>query len=117
MTQRLLLELWEANPEFIAVPTEKFQAFHEPEFVKIVWTIRADPDGPERSILRTETRAIATDAESRRRFRLYWSLLSPGIVLIRRLLLPAAKREAESRGQSEPSRLKKLCTERRSNGS
>jgi hypothetical protein len=88
---------WEANPQFRRVPPEDFLAFAEPAYVKIALTLRADPIDPTQSIFRTETRALATDDEARRRFRWYWSLLSPGIVLIRWTLLSSVKAEAERR--------------------
>jgi hypothetical protein len=91
---------WEADPVFRAVRPEEFAAFQDPEFVKIVWTLRADPAENGESILRTETRAVATDAKARRMFRRYWSFLSPGIIAIRRVMLPAAKAEAENRWRS-----------------
>jgi len=43
--------------------------------------------GAGRSIFRTETRAVATDAAARAKFRWYWSFLSPGIALSRMLSL------------------------------
>lgn len=86
---------WEANPVFRALPPDQFAAFAEPDYVKIVWTLRADPDASGGSIFRTETRAVATDAAARRKFRLYWSLLSPGIILIREAMLPGIKAAAE----------------------
>jgi hypothetical protein len=46
---------------------------------------------------RTETRAVATDASARAKFRWYWSRLSPGIWLIRRLSLHPLKTAAERR--------------------
>lgn len=88
---------WEPNPTFRGVPAERFGTFAEPGYVKIAWTLRADPDGPSASTFRSETRAIATDPGARARFRLYWSCLSPGIVLIRRLMLRPLKAEAERR--------------------
>ena len=54
-----------------------------------------EPAGPSRCILRTETRAIATDAASRSRFRRYWALLSPGILLIRHEMLRVVAADAE----------------------
>jgi hypothetical protein len=90
---------WEANVTFTALPPAEFAAFALPGFVKIVWTLRADPLDGERSIFRTETRAVATDAEARARFRTYWAFASPGIALIRRLSLPPLKREAERRAR------------------
>jgi hypothetical protein len=88
---------WEPNPVFRALPPDEFAAFEEPGYVKIVWTLRADPSGGEESIFRTETRAIATDAEARKKFRRYWALLSPGIIGIRTVMLPAIKGGAERR--------------------
>ena len=88
---------WEPNPTFRGVPAEAFAAFTEPGYVKIAWTLRVDPDGPSASIFRSETRAIATDSSAHARFRLYWSCLSPGIILIRRLMLGPLKADAERR--------------------
>ena len=88
---------WEADPVFRPLPPDQFAAFIEPGFVKIAWTLRADPMGPHASIFRTETRAIATDAYARAKFRTYWSLLSPGIIAIRWALLWPLKAEAERR--------------------
>jgi hypothetical protein len=85
---------WESNPVFRPIPAAEFAAFAEPGYVKIAWTLRAD-DADGGSTLRTETRAVATDPESRRRFRLYWSFLSPGIILIRAALLSALPAAAE----------------------
>ena len=90
---------WDANPVFRALPPDEFMAFDEPGYVKIAWTLCADPNGSSQSVFRTETRAIATDAEARNKFRWYWSLLSPGIIAIRAAMLPAVKAEAERRWQ------------------
>lgn len=92
---------WEANPEFRAVPPDEFAHFHEPGYVKIVFTLRADSAGAGNSIFRTETRAIATDPISRKKFRRYWSFLSPGIIAIRRFILPIVKHEAERQRYAE----------------
>jgi hypothetical protein len=86
---------WHANVVFRSIPTEEFAAFKEPDYVKIVWNLRADPAGNGASILRSETRAIATDPFARRKFRRYWSLVSPGIVLVRLRALRLAKAGAE----------------------
>jgi hypothetical protein len=88
---------WEPNVTFRGVSPEKFAAFDEPDYVKIVWNLRADPLGGCASLFRTETRATATDAAARAKFRWYWSFLSPGIRLIRWLLLGPLKRDAEAR--------------------
>ena len=90
---------WEANVTFRALPPDEFAAFSEPGFVKIAWTLRADPVAGEASIFRTETRAVATDPIARARFRRYWAFASPGIGLIRRLSLRPLKRDAERRAR------------------
>ena len=86
---------WEANVTFQALPADQFAAFSQPEFVKIAWTLRADPVDDDTSVFRTETRAVATDATARARFRRYWAFASPGIAMIRRLSLQPLKRDAE----------------------
>jgi hypothetical protein len=88
---------WDANPVFRALPPDEFVAFEEPGYVKIAWTLRADAIGSNESVFRTETRAIATDPQARKKFRWYWSFLSPGIIAIRAAMLPAVKAEAERR--------------------
>jgi hypothetical protein len=85
----------ERNVTFRSISAERFAAFDEPDYVKIVWTLRADAVGDSASIFRTETRAVATDASARVKFRRYWAFLSPGIILIRRLMLGRLKAEVE----------------------
>jgi hypothetical protein len=86
---------WEPNVVFRALPSEGFAAFNEPGYVKIVFTLRADPIGADESLARTETRAVATDPAARSKFRRYWSIVSPGVVIIRRAALALVRTEAE----------------------
>ena len=88
---------WEANPIFRGLAPDEFTKFEKPGYVKIAWTLRADAVGNVESVFRTETRAIATDVEARRKFRRYWSFFSPGITAIRSVMLPAVKAEAVRR--------------------
>lgn len=74
---------WHPDPKFETVPADEFATFAEPDYVKIAVTFRADPRDDGGTDFYTETRALATDATARRKFRAYWSLLSPGISLIR----------------------------------
>jgi hypothetical protein len=90
---------WESNPTFRALPADEFAAFCEPGYVKIAWTLCADAVGELASVFRTETRALATDATARARFRRYWAFASPGITLIRRSSLRPLKHEAERRAR------------------
>ena len=90
---------------FRTLTPDEFAAFREPDYVKIAWTLRADPAGATASVFRTETRAVATDAAARRKFRPYWCFLSPGIILIRRMMLLPLKKEAERRARAAASSL------------
>jgi hypothetical protein len=91
---------WLANPVFQALPPADFAAFEEPGYVKIAWMLRADPVGPAQSVASTETRAATTDPASRAKFRRYWALASPGIILIRWISLSLVKGEAERRARN-----------------
>jgi hypothetical protein len=86
---------WEPNVTFQPVSPDVFREFNEPGFVKIAWTLRADPRADGGSDFRTETRAIATDGTARRKFRWYWARFSAGVALIRWAMLKPLKRDAE----------------------
>jgi hypothetical protein len=92
---------WEANVVFRALLPDAFAAFNEPDYVKIAWTLRADPIDARESIARTETRVTTTDPGAREKFRRYWAVFSPGIVLIRRVMLKRVKAEAERRAVAD----------------
>jgi hypothetical protein len=67
-----------------------------------VWTLEAEPLGPKLTRFRTETRVQATDGAAWKRFRRYWRWAGVGMVLIRWLLLPRLRREAEGRAAIKP---------------
>ena len=91
---------WKANVVFRSLPPDEFAAFNEPNYVKIVWTLRADAISDNTSVARSETRVVATDAEARKKFRWYWARFSAGIVLIRELSMRLVKKEAERRART-----------------
>jgi hypothetical protein len=88
---------WEANVTFRGLEPQEFAGFQEPGYTKIIWTLEAEPTGRGTAIFRTETRAVTTDGESRRRFRRYWAMVSPGVVLIRHEMLRQVRGEAAKR--------------------
>jgi hypothetical protein len=88
---------WVADPRFRGAPAEEFMTFAEPGYVKLAWTLAAEPAGVDTSVFRTETRVMTTDDEAHRRFRRYWVTFAPGIRLVRRALLRAVRTEAERR--------------------
>jgi hypothetical protein len=88
---------WHAEVTFRGLPPEEFADFAEPGYAKIVWTLEAIPLTPSTSRFRTETRVTTTDARARARFRRYWAVFSPGILLVRRASLGLVKADAERR--------------------
>jgi hypothetical protein len=88
---------WLADVTFSPIPAEDFAAYAEPDRVKIVWSLETEALEPALTRLSTETRVVATDAQARAKFRRYWRMFGMGIIAIRLLLLPAARREAERR--------------------
>jgi hypothetical protein len=96
-----LTQPWQAQVRFQALSPDQFAAFHQPGYVKIIWTIEADSVGPLQSIARTQTRVQTTDPAARARFRTYWSKFSPGILVIRQQILAQIKAEAERRAREE----------------
>lgn len=98
-----VVQPWKADVQFRGLPPEEFTAFNEPGYAKIAWTIVVEPKDATASVFRTETRVTTTDPDSRRRFRRYWSLVSPGVRLIRREILRLIRREAEHRVRVQQS--------------
>ena len=88
---------WKPNPVFRSMHPTKFADFTEPGHAKIAFSLRVDPVGEDRCEASTETRVQTTDAGSRALFRSYWAFLSPGVDVIRRVLLQQIKAEAEAR--------------------
>lgn len=87
---------WLADVKFTPIPPDQFAAFAAPDLVKIAWSLEATPLDASCTRFATETRAVATDDAARAKFRGYWRKFRVGIVIIRRVLLAAVRREAES---------------------
>lgn len=88
---------WMADVVFRGIAPEEFAGFSEPDYVKIAWNLAVTPLSEGESLFRTETRVATTDPSSRDRFRRYWMIFSPGILLIRRETLRLVKRAAEAK--------------------
>jgi len=86
---------WHEHVTFRPLPPEEFAAFSEPGYVKIIWTLAAEPAGPGESWFVTRTRVATTDPQSRKKFRRYWAPMSAGIILIRYAALPLVRKQAE----------------------
>jgi hypothetical protein len=87
---------WHGEATFRPLPPDAFRSFAEPGWAKIVWTLAVEPAGADACIFHTRTRVATTDPGSRRLFRRYWAIFSPGIVLIRYEVLRLVKAAAEA---------------------
>jgi hypothetical protein len=85
---------WTRNVTFRTIAPGDFAAFAEPDYVKIVWTLEAEPIAPGRTRFRTETRVEPTDAGARRKFFWYWMAFGLGIRVIRWSMLRELRRKA-----------------------
>jgi hypothetical protein len=65
-----------------------------PGFALAAMNFLVTPDGPNGSLVSTETRVFANSLSARRRFGRYWRLIYPGSALIRRMWLRAVKKRA-----------------------
>jgi len=91
---------WVADVKFTTIPADGFVTYSAPDEVKIAWTLDAEPLGPDLTRFSTETRIAPTDESARRKFQWYWRRFGLGIGLVRLVLLPPLRREAERRAAS-----------------
>jgi hypothetical protein len=73
---------------------ETFKTQLAPGFVLAAMNFLVTPDGPDASLVSTETRVFANSAYARRRFAGYWRTIYPGSALIRVMWLRAVRRRA-----------------------
>ncbi len=95
---------WVGNVKFRSIPPETFHAFSEPDFVKIAWTLEAEPVRVGITRFRTQTRVLATDRNARLKFLIYWTFAGLFIVLIRSIGNRAIRQEAERRARADETK-------------
>lgn len=91
----LVGSFWTAGGGLRTVDAATFRGPQAPGTARAAWNFRVEPSADGSCRLTTETRVLATDPESRRRFRWYWRVIQPGSGLIRRSMLRAIRRTAE----------------------
>jgi hypothetical protein len=92
----LVGEFWRMAPRAVVQSSsEAFLRFEAPGYAKVAANllVTAEKGG---AWLQTETRILAMDKTSRRKFGRYWFVIALGSGLIRRLWLRAIKRKAET---------------------
>lgn len=78
------------------VAAEEFVRFREPGYAKLAISLAVRPAGTG-TIMRYEARTATTDESARRKFRLYWRLIAPGVGLVMRRVVRRIKLEAQRR--------------------
>jgi hypothetical protein len=73
---------------------ETFKTALPPGFALAAMNFAVAPDGPNGSLVSTETRVFANSPSTRVRFARYWRIIYPGSALIRRMWLRAVERRA-----------------------
>ena len=78
------------------VTADEFARFREPGYAKLAISLAVRPAGTG-TIVRYEARTATTDESARRKFRLYWRLIAPGVGLVMRRVVRRIKAEAQRR--------------------
>ena len=92
----LVGRFWTASGDLQRVDVSGFRDFGRPGYAKAAWNFCVEEGRDEGTTwLTTETRVLCLDEASRRRFRLYWTLIGPFSGLIRKDMLRCMKRQAE----------------------
>lgn len=87
---------WRPDYGGLPVAADEFATFHERGYAKLALSLAVRPTETG-SIVRYEARTATTDASARRKFRRYWSIISPGVALVMGRALRRIKAEAERR--------------------
>lgn len=87
-------QFWHRDYGGRTVSADEFIGFQEPGFAKLAMglVVRAAGAG---SIVSYEARTATTDDAARRKFRIYWRLIAPGVALVMRRALRRIKARAE----------------------
>ena len=87
---------WKRDYDGRPVAAEEFIGFRERGYAKLALS-RAVRPTETGSVVRYEARTATTDLAARRKFRLYWWSISPGVALVMGRSLRRIKAEAERR--------------------
>jgi hypothetical protein len=83
------------HPAKQPTPEDFTAARNIPGFALAAMNFTVKEDGPNASVVTTETRVFATDPALQRRFGRYWHVIYPGSAFLRRMWLLAIRRRAE----------------------
>lgn len=91
----LVGQFWRPSGNLLDFEPSDFPDLQPPGYAKAIWSFDISFISASSSRLRTVTRVACPDRKTRRRFKLYWSVVGPFSGLIRREFLEGAKRACE----------------------
>ena len=101
-SQELLLgvvgKFWTRTADLQRLDPGEFREFDRAGYAKAAWNFALVRQDEATTRLTTDTRVYCTDSSSRRRFRLYWSVIAPFSAWIRRETLRTLKGRLELEG-------------------
>jgi hypothetical protein len=86
---------WKRDYGGRAVTAEEFLRFNEPGYARLAISFSVRPKDFDRTVLRYEARTVATDEESRRKLRMYWRVIEPGVAIVMDRALKRIRAHAE----------------------
>lgn len=98
-------KVWHLAIPFVHVPdAASYLTFDQPDYVKVAWALRVEPEGESNSRVVFELRVDATDEDAWRKFKRYFRVIGPASHFIRRLLLSQLQRDLNSPEAAENRR-------------
>jgi len=94
-------KLWNPRIELLQLSREEFAAFHEAKYVKAVIGFLVVPYGEDRTLLKIESRFLATDPAARAHFRRSWHADEPFLTFLMRRVVRALKGIAKEQRDAE----------------
>ena len=90
----LVGRFWIPRPDLIRIPPADFASYSNPRYGKVGFNFAITTQGSQ-TLLTTQTRILCTSPQTRRLFRLYWTVVGPFSGLIRKEMLRLIKADAE----------------------
>jgi hypothetical protein len=87
---------WGGQTTFEQIDSSAFTSFDAPGYAKIAASLSLRSYGDQRTLLSYEARTQATDANARRAFLRYWTVVSPGVGVVMRSLLALIAEETRA---------------------
>ena len=88
--------LWKPHVAFLPLTPPEFRTFHEPKYAKLAVALWVEAVGRDKSAVRFEARAAATDDSARAHLRRWYRVVRPFTALFVRRALANIKAEAET---------------------